>query len=416
MNTTPSTSPALATLEQNMRFLCDEARMLAGITVAYGTETQSESRQYGRAQEFTRTGEGFSPCVRALAPDTIYDLASLTKLFTAVTTLILVSQGRLRLDEYVGRIDARFANLQDVTVFDVLCFRANLQTPGRIDDAPDREEGLRRLFQVRACPLPAVRVYSDINAMVVKYVVEAKTGLAFFDAVRRLILAPTGMDNTFSAVPDALRPRCACYNYEHRIAGERWLLRTQPDLGDPHDPKALFLSCGGRDLCGHAGLFSTRQDMVRLAQALLGGELLPHELLLSMGENRTGLPNGDGTYRQYLGFLCFSKHPLQRLSEVPGFMGNCAFGLSGFTGNHLSIDPEQNRFVLFLGNRCHARVSHITPPDGMTLSDYGLDADGVGLVRWSDGRLLPSSARYVYMKDSRLHAPVKARMQELGWL
>ena len=70
-------------LEANMRFLCDESRMLTGITVAYGTTTYSEWAQYGRAQEIDRVENGFIPAVRPLIPDTIYDLASLTKLFTA---------------------------------------------------------------------------------------------------------------------------------------------------------------------------------------------------------------------------------------------------------------------------------------------------------------------------------------------
>lgn len=407
-------SPAL-TLQQNMRFLCDEARMLSGITVAYGTQHESEWAQYGRAQEVSLADGGFSPCVRPLADDTLYDLASLTKLFTAVAAQRLVQAGRLDLRERVGEIDPRFTGLADVSVFDVLSFGVSLQTPGRIDDAPTREDALRRLFSVSVCETPAVRVYSDINAMVIKYVIEAKTGQAFGDALRALILAPAGMTQTFAAVPQALRSRCACYNYEHRIVKDAHTLRTDTPLGAPHDPKALRLSPDGSDLCGHAGLFSTKRDMVRFAQALLSGELLTADSLREIGKNRTGRPNADGTWRQYLGFLCFSKHPYQHLSEVPAWMGENAIGLSGFTGNHLSIDPDAGRFVLFLGNRCHARVSHIAPPEGRTLSDYGLNARGVGLVRWPDGRNVPSSAKYVYFKDERLHAPIEARMRELGW-
>ena len=403
-------------LEANMRFLCDESRMLTGVTVAYGTPIHSEWAQYGRAQELTLAENGFLPAVRPLDPDTIYDLASLTKLFTAVVTLALVESGRLSLDEFVGQIDPRFTRLRNVTVGDVLGFRVSLQTPGRVDTAPTREEGLNRLFAMTVCPTPAVRVYSDMNAMVIKYIVEAKTGLSLFEAIQTWILSPAGMPETFAAVPEALRERCVCYNYEHRIEGERRILRTDVPCGMPHDPKALLLSDGGRDLCGHAGLFSTRKDMVRFAQALLSGELLRRETLCEIGMNRTGFSHGDGTYRQYLGYLCFAKHPLQRLSEVPHWMDGRAIGLSGFTGNHLSIDPDTERFVLFLGNRCHGRVSHIVPPEGMDLSAYGLDARGVGLVKWDDGRLVPSSAKYVYFKDDMLHTPIESRMRALGWL
>lgn len=403
-------------LLDSMRFLCNESRMLTGITVAYGSEKQSEWAQYGRAQEIELTQDGFTRCERPLGADTIFDLASLTKLFTTVATLSLVESGLLSLDEYIGEIDPRFVFLRDTTVGDVLSFRVSLQTPGRIDHASTREEGLQRLFNVQLCPTPDIRVYSDMNAMVIKYVIESKTGKPFFDIIQESILAPAGMTETYSVIPDELCSRCMCYNYEHRIENSQYILRTNTPCGTPHDPKSLLLSLGGRDLCGHAGLFSTRKDMVRFAQALLTGKLISRESLCSIGVNRTGFPHGDGTYRQYLGYLCFSKHPFQHLSEVPHWMGDRSIGLSGFTGNHLSIDPDLNRFVLFLGNRCHGRASHIIPSDEHTLEELGLNQRGVGVVRWTDGRLVPSSAKYVYFKDEMLHAPIEARMRSLKWL
>lgn len=403
-------------LQENMRFLCDDSRMLSGICVAYGTKDAHESALYGASCQLSLGPGGFSPDSRPLKMNSLFDLASLTKLFTATLTMMLVERGKLRLDECVGEIDPRFVHLRDVSVFDVLSFRACLRTPGRIDDAPTREEALCRLFCAQRVPAPAVRLYSDINAMVVKYIVEARSGMTFSDAIRELILLPSGMQNTYAFVPESERSRCVCYNYEHRIQRSRWILRADTPPGAPHDPKALLLSMGGRDLCGHAGLFSTCEDMTRFARALLSGELIRLDSLRAIGQNRTGIPHGDGTYRQYLGFLCFSKHPHQHLSEVPEWMGENSVGLSGFTGNHLSLDPDRGRFVLFLGNRCHGRVSSILPAQGKTLGDYGLSEDGTGLVRWPDGRLVPSSARYVYFKDARLHAPIAGRMHELGWL
>ena len=404
------------TLQSNLHFLCDESRMLCGMAVAFGTPTQSETARYGRAQEVTLNDAGrFIPRVRPLEANALFDLASLTKLFTAVLAMMLVERGKLSLDTPVAQLDSRFIHLTDVPVGDVLSFRACLQTPGRIDDAPTREEGLSRLFAVRRVPLPDVRIYSDINAMVIKYVVEAVSGMAFADALKSYIFTPAGLTETFAAVPEGERHRCVCYNYEHRIMNGAHILRTDTLPGVPHDPKAAFLSQGGRDLCGHAGLFSAQRDMIRFAQALLSGELVRKETLLAIGQNRTGRPNPDGTHRQYLGYLCFAKHPDQYLSEVPEWMGEGSIGLSGFTGNHLSLDPVRGRFVLFLGNRCHARLSHIAPRPEST-RPYGLAGDGTGLYRWPDGHEVPSSVRYVHFKDARLHAPIAARMRELGWL
>lgn len=400
----------------SMRTLCDEMRTLTGITVAYGTKTQSEAAIYGRAQEVALEGGAFIPCVRPLEESSLFDLASLSKLMTAVAVMQLAEERKLSLEESIGQIDRRFRHLADTTVFDALSFRVSLKTPGRLDDAISREESLARLFAVEICETPAVRVYSDINAMVLKYVVEAKAGMPFAEVLKTKLFAPAGMNDTYASVPESERNRCVCYNYEHRIAGDIYALRTDTPLGAPHDPKSLALSMNGLDLCGHAGLFSTLRDMVRFAQALLSGELLSRESLLRIATNYTGRDNGDGTWRQYLGLQCFTKHPYQHLSEVPEWMQAQSIGLSGFTGNHLSIDPIKERFVLFLGNRCHNRVSSIVPPRGETFSRYGIGEDGVGCVLWTDGRLVSSSAKYVYFKDKMLHAPIEKRMKHLGWL
>lgn len=392
-------------LQDQLHFLCDTTKMLAGLTVAYGTAQDCEWETYGRACEQPD---------RPLAPDSLYDLASLTKLFTCVAALQLVQSGKLLLCEYAGSIDPRFENLRNVCVEDILSFRACLKTPGRIDDAFSPEEGQRRLFSVSVCPSPSIRLYSDINAMVIKYLIEAKTGMAFYDVLKTSVFRPAGMTETFSSVPSACLSRCVCYNNEHQIINGKYILRTDIHPGTPNDPKASLLSNGGQNLCGHAGLFSTRADMVRFAQALLNEKLLSRDMLRKIGINRTGFPYPDGTHRQYLGYLCFSKHPNQYLSEVPSWMGSSAFGLSGFTGNHLSIDPDTGCFVLFLGNRCHNRISRIVPvEDGAAL---GLDARGVGKIRWTDGRFVPSSSQYVHFKDEYLHAPIEKRMRELGWI
>ena len=406
----------MQTLLSNMRYLCDESRMLTGITAIYGTRDASESLSYGRAQEVQLQDGAWIPCLRAIDEKSIYDLASLTKLFTCVAALMLFEQGALDLDECVGEIDPRFENLKSVTVRDVLCYRACLQTDGRIDAADSREEGLRRLFSVKPAPLPAVRIYSDINAMVIKYVIEARSGMAFYDALRHFILIPCGMTRTYAAVPESEKKHCLCYNYEHRIVRSTYTMRTDTPCGAVHDPKALLLSGGGADLCGHAGLFSAAEDMIRFAQALLSGRLLSQKTLLSIGRNRTGQWNADGSYRQPMGLMCFTKHPYQRLSEVPAYTSANAFALSGFTGNHIVIDPVLGVFEVFLGNRCHNRISHITPPEGTALSEYGLDERGAAQIRWTDGRVLPTSARYVYLKDECLHEPIVRRMQALGWV
>ena len=150
--------------------------------------------------------------------------------------------------------------------------------------------------------------------------------------------------------------------------------------GVPHDPKAAVLQGDTGDLCGHAGLFSTAADMERFCRAVLARKIVGEESLRETAVNRTGRLLEDGTYTQYLGIQCYVRHPVQYWSEIPAYM--------------------------FLGNRVRNRLTVLVPEAGKTLTDYGLNADGSGTFPWEEGRILPSSVKYVHQKDAHLHSAV----------
>lgn len=395
----------------SLKLLCDETRMLSCLSASYGTADRMETVRYGRAREMDEAG---LPEESPLTANALFDLASLTKFITGLLVMRLWEEGKVSLEETIRNIDPRFVNLGETKLGDVLCYLASLQTEERVDAADSPEEGMSRLFAIRRGPTPATRIYSDMNAMVCKYVVEARTGLSLFEAMEHMLFRPLGMTDTHASIEEKDRPRCVSYDREHQIVKGNYVVRTGLAPGTVNDPKARLLSGGGRDLCGHAGLFSTEADMARLCQGLLSGEFIRRETLCEMGKNRTGRINPDGSYRQYMGYLCFTRHPIQRLSELPSWMGEGAIGLSGFTGNHLCIDPEQGFFLVYLGNRCHGRVSRIILREGERYSDFGLKQDGTGFVCWPDGRAVPCSAEYVHLKDDLLHRPVFRRLDELG--
>lgn len=343
----------------------------------------------------------------------IYDLASLTKLFTGLTILRLREEGRLELSKPVTAYAPQFSALADTTVDQVLGFEVALTTPERVDAQPDREAGLRQLFAVQ--PGKAVgRAYSDMHSMVLKYVAQSAADQTFFEAISQRILRPLGMENTFAQVPEERVGDCVSYDREHRIERERWTVREGVDRGRPHDPKARLLQRDG-DLCGHAGLFSTRTDMERLCRGILRGEVINSESLRFMARNRTGRRLTNGGWTQFLGCQCYVKHPVQYDSEIPAYMSDRAIGLSGFTGNHLSVDVETGTFALFLGNRVLNRLTVLVPETGLSYADYGLAADGSGQVMWKNGERLFSSVNYVHQKDARLHAPIAGMLGLAPW-
>ena len=369
---------------------------------------------------------------REIGDHTVYDLASVTKLFTGLCLMRLEEMGRLRLSDRVTAYAPEFPGLAGVTVEQLAAFQVQIRTPERIDAQTNREAGLACLLRCAVIPPEEPessagahftpghrirRVYSDIPAMILKYVVEGAAERPFYDCIREWILQPADMRETWARVPDARKRDCLLYGPEYRVEKGKYICRGDPVRGIPHDPKAALLQGDSGDLCGHAGLFSTMEDLIRFGRAVLTEKIVRGDSLARMAVNRTGRRMSDGTWSQFLGIQCYVKHPDQYFSEIPASMSDAAFGIGGFTGNHMSLDPARGRFRIMLGNRVRDRVTVLLPGDGKTLADYGLRPDGVGRVPWPDGRELLSSVNYVHQKDEHLHRvldEMESRLPEEG--
>ena len=375
------------------------------LTVACGTADASYTASAGAIHE-DETG--------AITDRTLFDLASLTKLFTGLTVMRLWEQGKLRLNAPVTAYAPQFVHLADTTVDQVLGFEVSLTSPERIDAQQNRASGLQQLFHVMPQPQGTGRYYSDMHAMVLGHVIEGVCQKPLMDCICQEILAPLGMENTFAQVPEERLQDCVCYNREHRMERGTYILRDDVQPGTPHDPKAHLLGRDG-NLCGHAGLFSTRGDMIRLAQGILQGKLLAQDTLRMMARNRLGRQLPDGRYTQYLGSQCYVKHPQQYFSEIPVYMSDEAIGLSGFTGNHLAIDPVTGIFSLMLGNRVMNRLTVLIPEKGKQLTDYGLAPNGSGKFFLPDGTWVYSSVDYVHQKDEHLHQAIAETLGVPVW-
>ncbi|MGN1021002.1 MAG: serine hydrolase domain-containing protein [Aristaeellaceae bacterium] len=384
-------------LYEAIGFFTEETHIMPCLSVTCGT---ADGEAHALRGVMNRRGD-------PLTEDALYDLASLTKLFTGLLVMRLQEEGRLDLSAPVTRYAPRFRHLAEVSVDSVLGFEVGLVTPQRVDAQPTAAEALRQLEEIAPREVTG-RHYSDMHAMVLRHVLEGAAGESYASLVQEKILHPLGMQDTFCLVPERERSRCVDYSGERRIERGRYMLREQIIPGTPHDPKAQLL---WPDSCGHAGMFATRGDMVRLCQGLLREKVISRASLLAMAENRTGRKLGEGAYTQYLGSQCYVKHPQQYYSEIPVYMSDRAIGLSGFTGHHLAVDMERGIFTLFLGNRVLNRLTVLIPEEGRSLTDYGLNPDGTGQVRWPDGRMVYSSVNYVHQKDGHLH---RVTMDVLG--
>ena len=381
-------------LEGGISHLLDERKIISGIGVSYGDMTRGEQFCRGNLSEVRLVDGAFVPDVAPLENNSIFDLASVTKLFTCIAVLQLVERGKLRLDKRVGEIDKRFPHISDVTVEDLLCFRQTLSTTARMDTAATAHEAEALLFDIRLGPPPVRKFYTDMGAMVLKYLVESAADNSFWEQMDAFIIRPLGLTRTFAVVPSELLGQTVNCNYERRIVNGDFWLDTLCPPGTVHDPKARLLNTAFPAPCGHAGLFASLEDMTKLARGMLGGALLSRRMLLEVGVNRTGGKLPDGSDSQYMGYLCYSKQPVQTFSEVPAYFGERTIALNGFTGNHFSIDPEKNQFMILLANRIHNRAT--------TVTGRANPEDKTETILWDDGKTYIVSQNFVYTKDKFL--------------
>ncbi len=379
-------------LQEPIRYFTEETHIMPCLSVACGDAGRFQCAS-GGAQDGAGT---------PLTDRSLFDLASLTKLFTGLTVMRLNEEGCLDLTRPITAYAPQFANLGGVTVSQVLGFEVALTTAARVDTQKSPEDARAQLFGIRPGEVTG-RAYSDMHAMVLKHVIEGAAQESCFHEVQRVITTPLGMADTFLTVPEERLADCVRYDREHRLERGNYILREGIAPGMPHDPKAARLY---PDYAGHAGLFSTMGDMVKLCQGLLREQVVSRRTLRDMSRNRTGFRRTDGTYQQYLGVQCYVLHPVQYFSEIPAYESEEAIGLSGFTGHHLSVDVGTGCFVLFLGNRVLDRLTVLLPEKGKTIADYGLNPDGTGRILWPDGHWVWSSVDYVHQKDAHFHQSV----------
>jgi serine-type D-Ala-D-Ala carboxypeptidase len=260
---------------------------------------------------------------------TLYDLASLTKVVaTSAAAMVLVDQGRLRLDDRVGRYlpEFRAGTKSQVTIRQLLTHTSGLPVGCRLS----RRSPARSRRLVLRAPLEALpderSAYSDVGVDVLGFVIERVTGMPLDRFVRRAIYVPLGMRST------TFRPSRAIAS---RIAPTESGTRR----GEVHDRNARAL--GG--VAGHAGLFATAADLAIFAQFMLErgtyhGVRLVHDSTVALFTR--GLVGS-----QALGWqTCAGGGSCGQL------LGPTAFGHTGFTGTSIWVDPERDLFVIVLTN------------------------------------------------------------------
>ena len=300
----------------------------------------------------------------AMRPDSIFDLASVTKVYTAILVLQQVDRGRIDLAapvvEYLPAFDG--PGKAAVTISMLLAHTGGLPVGAKVSGLSTPAE---RRAAVLATPLSSGAVpgtvfrYSSVGLMVLAQLVEQLTGQPLDQAVRSGITGPLGLRDTGFTPLHWLSPSAASARLAATDArSSRGLLR-----GVVHDDVANAL--GG--VAGHAGLFASAADVAVIGQLLLGGGTYQGKRLLAEATVRRmltnvnpGLPAVDPERPNRT-----ATHGLGVELNQPFFMGRLAsartFGHTGFTGTSLLVAPDRGLVLVLLTNRAHPNWTWANP-------------------------------------------------------
>jgi uncharacterized protein YbbC (DUF1343 family)/CubicO group peptidase (beta-lactamase class C family) len=286
------------------------------------------------------------PAREAMTADTVFDIASVTKcVVTATAIMQLAEDGRLRLNDPVAAYLPEFvqSGKESITVRQLLTHFSGmpedleLKTPWR-----GRAEAFRMAMESKPLfPAGSRFLYSDINFLVLGFIVEKVSGTPLDEYAAAHIFAPLAMRETRYLPPPQWRARIAPTEYDEN----HHMLR-----GVVHDPTARRM--GG--VAGNAGVFSTADDLAKYAQELLAG----NRILSALSVEKMSTPQQPPTATVLRGLGWDIDSPFA--SNRGEFLPVGSFGHTGFTGTSLWIDPTTNSYIILLTNAVHPNGKHST--------------------------------------------------------
>ena len=331
---TPSTTPRLGAVDSIIQQSIAEGNIPGAVLIVGHNGAVIYRKAYG--------SRALEPKREPMTLDTVFDLASLTKVIATTTAVMqLVERGKVRMNDPVAKYLPEFAQngKEDITVRQLLTHYSGLE-PDLDLKAPweGKETAYRMAFaETLAEPPGSHFTYSDINFIVLGALVERVSGETLDAYTAKHIFAPLKMTRTRFVPPAVWRVKIAPTQYDE----SEHMLR-----GMVHDPTARRM--GG--VAGHAGLFSTADDLAKFAQALLngGGGIMSAVAVEKMTSPEQ--PPAAPVLRGF-GWDIDSPFSTNRGDLLP--VGS--FGHTGFTGTSVWIDPTTQTCIILLTNAVHPR-------------------------------------------------------------
>lgn len=305
---------------------------------------------------------------RRVTPETPFDLASLTKVIATTTAAMkLYEEGRLDLDAPLAHYLPAFASngKAAITVRDVLTHTSGLIpfVPFHREGITTREGVIEAIMNTELIYEPGTDMrYSDFNMIALALAIENITGQPFEDYVEETIFEPLGMTRTGFRGTGQPDPEVVPTEVDDYF-------RNRLVQGEVHDETSWIL--GG--VAGHAGLFSTAEDLATFAHMLVNDGRANGQQFLRPETIRLFTTSVDPVnHTRALGWD--TKSP-EGYSSAGRRFGPLSFGHTGFTGTSLWIDPEQDLFVILLTNRVYpTRENRAHVPLRPAIADLAYEA------------------------------------------
>lgn len=283
-----------------------------------------------------------------MRPDTIFDMASISKLFTTLVALQLLEEGSIELDKPVAEYLPEYGNGGKETISPKMLLTHTAGLPADPDpplwqgypDIPARERAILGA-KVKTKPGSAYE-YSDLSMLSMQLLIQRVTGADLDDQVNDRVIQPLGLRDTGYNPDPSRKPRIAPTEYE---VGEETSKRGLV-WGEVHDDNAWSL--GG--VAGHAGVFSTARDMAVIAQMLLAGGVYNGTRLMSKSTTELVFTNFNTAFPDDSHGLGFE---LDQMFYMGALSGPKTAGHTGFTGTTLVIDRTSRSVAILLTNRVH---------------------------------------------------------------
>ncbi|SDI71396.1 serine hydrolase domain-containing protein [Natribacillus halophilus] len=331
----------------------------------------------------------------AMQADTIFDVASITKVFTAISAMQLYEDGEFDLDDPVANYIPEFTkgDKSEITIRHLITHTSGFEdwVPLYME-ADSREEAYDIVFSAELTREPGSDyVYSDLNMITLAAVIEHITGERLDEYIEKNITEPLGMDDTMFNPPESMKDRTAATEYQPEV--DRGLV-----WGEVHDENAWVMD----GVSGHAGLFSTARDLAVFGQMFLnegeyeGERILQADTVKKIGTDQ--LPDSlDDSHG--LGWELDQAWYMGDLSE-PETMGH-----TGFTGTSMVINPNEQTMAIVLTNRVHPTRDGASPND---IRESVADQTAAAIDAW-DASYMASLVEDLdedgeFAKDEAVHA------------